>query len=341
MTLESMPVPHNRLVKPTKRGLYCEAGDFFIDPWLPVKAAVVTHAHADHARPGSKRYLCASPSLPLVSERIGKGAQIESAPFGERIQRNGVTVSFHPAGHILGSAQVRIEHRGEVCVITGDYKREPDQSAEPFEVVPCGHLITEATFGMPIYRWDTKRQIREMREWVEKNRKEGATSILYGYSLGKAQRILSELRDLQIPFVVHGAVKRFVDLYRAAGIDLPQVHHGNAAARNLVRGKGVVVSPPSAMNTSWVQKFRPYEEAFVSGWMQLRGKRKQRKTNRGFVLSDHVDWNGILDTVRESGAETVGVTHGREGILVRYLQEQGLEAYGVNALLSDQEEERG
>ncbi len=325
--------PRPNLIEPTERGLYCAAGDFYIDPYAVeggVNRAVITHAHADHLRPGHRRYLCSGEGVEVVRQRAGPDARIEGLPYGEAMGINGVTVSFHPAGHLLGSAQVRVEHRGEVWVVTGDYKTRPDPTCAPFEVVPCHTFITESTFGLPIYRWRPDAEVfAELNAWWRKNAEEGRASIVFAYALGKAQRVLAGLDPGIGPIVAHGAVRRFVEVYAAAGIAMPEVLPGTAEVAKRVKGGALVVAPPSADGTPWLRKFGPQSRAFASGWMQVRGKRRWRSLDRGFVVSDHVDWPALLGTIDATGAERVGVTHGYTEQVVRYLRERGKDAYVV------------
>ena len=328
MPLSSITSP---LVLPTERGLYCAAGDFFIDPWRKVDRAVVTHAHSDHARPGMEAYLCANSGAGVLRERVGESAAIEGLAFGETRKMGGVTVSLHPAGHLLGSAQVRLEYKGEVWVITGDYKRDADTSCEAFQPVPCHTIITESTFGLPVYRWPTSAQVfQQINDWWRENQREGRTSVLYAYALGKAQRVLCGLDPSIGPIGVHGAVDRMLPHYRAEGRPIPPSVRAVRDTKERLRGAGLIVAPGSARNTPWLRQFAPHSQAFASGWMAVRGGRRRMALDRGFVLSDHVDWNGILQTVEDCGAERVGVTHGYAGPLMRWLREKkGLEAYEV------------
>jgi len=309
--------------------LHCEAGGFHIDPWRPVERALVTHGHADHARPGSRRYLTAAPGAGVVRERVGRDAAVEGIPYGERRAVGGVTVSFHPAGHLLGSAQIRVERGGEVWVVTGDYKTAPDRSCEPFEPLRCHTLVTESTFGLPVYRWPAPEDVfAEINAWWQANREAGRTSVLFAYALGKAQRALCGI-DPSIGLVgVHGAVDALLPHYRSAGRPIPETARAGRETRDALRGGGLVVAPPSARNTPWIRRFAPYSLASASGWMRIRGTRRRKALDRGFVLSDHADWDGIAATVEASGAERVGATHGYTGPLVRWLREaKGLEAF--------------
>ena len=319
------------MISVTNKGLYCKAGDFYIDPWRPVAHAVVTHAHADHARPGNGSYLGAESGRGILRERLGGKAEIDTLPFGEERRIGGARVSFHPAGHLLGSAQVRIEVDGEVWVISGDYKIQPDPSCERFEVVPCDTFVTESTFALPVYRWpDSEAVFREINDWWRLNQSLGRTSVLFAYALGKAQRILCGIDPSIGPIGVHGAVDKLNVHYREAGRPLPETLRASRETAEALRGRGLILAPGSAQNTPWIRRFAPYSTASASGWMQVRGVRRRRALDRGFVLSDHADWDGVLATIRATGARRVGVSHGFTDVLARWLREEaGLEAFVV------------
>jgi putative mRNA 3-end processing factor len=314
------------LLQVTDAGLYCAAGDFHIDPWRPVSRAIVTHAHSDHLRGGSAHYLVAAPGRALASERLGaRTAPVEGIPYGEARTINGVRVSLHPAGHILGSAQVRVEHAGEVWVASGDYKLDSDQTCAAFEPVRCHTFITESTFGLPIYRWpDQAAVFDEINRWWRASADAGLVSFLYGYSLGKAQRLLAGLDASIGPILLHGAVERMTTLYREAGIALPPT--ASATAQRGQAARAIVIAPPSTDGSTWARRFGEHTTAFASGWMQVRGARRRRNTDRGFVLSDHVDWPQLTRAIDATGASRVLVTHGFTGPVVRWLRERGLEA---------------
>lgn len=324
--------PSDRLIVPTDRGLFCAEGDFYIDPWRPVDRAVVTHAHSDHATAGCERYLCSQIGVEVLRQRVHAGARIEGAEYGKPTTINDVQISLHPAGHLLGSAQVRVEHAGRVEVVTGDYKTQADRTCAVFEPVRCHRLITECTFGLPIYAWQAEDEIaRQINAWWAENIAAKRTSVVFAYALGKAQRVLSLLDRTLVKstggrVVVHGAVKRFVKVYRGAGVDLPEVTASTAESRKAVKGRGLVVAPPSVLGTAWLKKFSPASLSFASGWMMVRGNRRRRGVDRGFVLSDHVDWQGLLQTIENTGCESVGATHGYTGVLARYLRERGMDA---------------
>lgn len=319
------------LLRETDRGLYCEAGDFYIDPWSPVDRAVITHAHGDHARWGSRAYLGSREGERVLRTRLGAGARLRLVEFGETRDLNGVRVSLHPAGHILGSAQVRVEHRGEVCVVSGDYKTEPDPTCTPFEPVRCHTFVTESTFGLPIYRWAPQAELfAEMAAWWVANRDAGRASVLFAYALGKAQRLLAGLREAAVgPIYTHGAVERLNADYRESGIELPPTTHAAAVERGRSWAGSLVVAPPSAAGSPWLRRFGPASTAFASGWMRIRGARRRRSLDRGFALSDHVDWPALLAAIEATGAERVWVTHGYREPVVRWLEERGVEARAV------------
>jgi putative mRNA 3-end processing factor len=306
-------------------GLSCAAGGFHVDPWGAAALAVLTHAHADHARPGSGAYLCAEPSVDLLRKRLGPGVPIRGVPYGEPVVLGAVRVSFHPAGHVLGSAQVRIDDGREVWVVAGDYKRAPDPTCAPFEAVSCDVFVTEATFGLPIYRWpEPAAAVAEIVEWWDRNRAAGAASILFCYALGKAQRILAELALLTDRTVLtHGAVEALTQLYRERGVRmLPTTPVAEQPRKRSYAGE-LVLAPLSASGSVWMRRFGPHETAFASGWMRVRGTRRRKGYDRGFVLSDHADWPALLRTVEETGARRVRVTHGYAHELARYLAERG------------------
>ena len=315
------------LVINTDRGLYCPAGDFHIDAWRPVTRTIVTHAHSDHARRGSARYLTARDGVAVLRRRMGDDAIIDPIDYGTPLDMSGVRVSLHPAGHVLGSSQVRIEHDGEVWVFTGDYKRQPDPTCKPFELIRCNTLITECTFGLPIFRWgDPSVTATEMNRWWRRNVELQRTSLLLAYSLGKAQRVLASLDPAIGPILLHGAIVGMVEAYRETGVSLPPTEHASAENAKKHKGRALVIAPPGAIGTPWVRKFAPLSSAIASGWMQVRGFRRRRSADRGFVISDHVDWPALMQTIDETGAERIIATHGYTGPLVRYLSEKGTHA---------------
>lgn len=329
------------LVEVTPRGLYCAAGDFYVDPWRKVERAVVTHAHSDHARPGSARYLSASPGAGLLRERLGARAKIDALDYGESLTLGDVRVSLHPAGHVLGSAQVRIERGGFRCVVSGDYKRDDDPTCAPFEPLRCETFITESTFGLPIYRWRPAGEVfAEINAWWRRNQHEGATSLIVAYAIGKAQRILAGVDASIGPIVVHREIGRFVRAYREAGVALPRVRFAEDLAVAAARGRGLVIAPPRSRGTRWLRKFRPCVIATASGWAATQNGRP-RSEQAGFALSDHADWDGLIRTIRETGAANVGVTHGYAAPLARYLGENGWNSRVIPTRYADGEDELG
>jgi putative mRNA 3-end processing factor len=314
------------LVVATPRGLYCPPGGFYIDPWRPVERAVITHAHADHARRGHAHYLAQADGQGLLRQRLGAGIRLQGLAYGEAVDHQGVRVSLHPAGHVLGSAQVRIEHAGRVWVVSGDYKLEADPTCPPFEPQRCHTFITESTFGLPIYRWPgPERLFAEINAWWSANAAAGLASVVYAYSLGKAQRVLMGVDERIGPLVVHGTVAALNEAYAAAGVRLPRCHAADALDAAALR-RALIVAPSPAALVPWLERLTPYADAFASGWMRVRGARRRRGMGHGFVLSDHADWPALHDAIAATGAERVIVTHGSEAVLARSLCEQGVQA---------------
>ena len=312
------------LIQFTDKGLFCKQGNFYIDPWKPVDRAVITHAHSDHARFGSKYYLCHHYTKPLLQLRLGDN-HYESIEWGETVTMNGVRVSLYPAGHIIGSSQVRVEYNGEVWVVSGDYKTEDDGISGKFEVVKCNSFITESTFGLPIYKWKPQEEIfGNMINWIAHNKENGKTSVLLAYSLGKAQRILQHIKETAETIYAHGAIYNTQQTLIDYGFKLPPVVRITPETpRELLKG-AIVIAPSSADGTTWMKKFTPYSVAVCSGWMQVRGNARRRNVDAGFALSDHADWEGLLKTVKATGAEKVFVTHGFQAAFSRYLNEEGI-----------------
>ena len=343
------------LLTVSEHGLECPLGGFHIDPWGSVPLAVVTHAHGDHARPGSQRYIAAARGIGLLRRRLGPDAVIEGMEYGERRRLGNVMVSLHPAGHVLGSAQIRVESADTVWVASGDYKRQPDPTAEALEPLRCHVFITEATFALPIYRWEAPTTtVAEIWSWWQQNASAGKASLLFCYALGKAQRILAELlRYTEQEVLVHGAIEHLVDEYRRAGVrllptrrvtDEPLDVAGNRrrrAERRSYAGE-LIIAPPSAAGSPWVRRFGPKaaaDTAFASGWMRVRGIRRRRGYDRGFVMSDHADWDDLLRTIAETGAQRVLTTHGYADILARHLRSQGQEAQALTTPFGAEEDD--
>lgn len=314
------------LVVQRPEGLYCPPGDFYIDPWRPVSHAVITHAHADHARPGHHHYLAARDSVGVLQARLG-AISLQGLAYGEVVNHRGVQVSLHPAGHVLGSAQVRLAHGGQVWVVSGDYKVSADPTCAPFEPVRCDVFITESTFGLPVYRWPADTELfASINQWWAQQAAAGRVSVLACYSFGKAQRVLAGLDPTIGPLQVHGAVEPINEAYRAAGVRLPATEPATVRAAREVPTGALVVCPPSAVSGPWLRRFGEASIAFASGWMQLRGARRRGGWDRGFVLSDHADWPGLQAAIAATQAPRVIVTHGQVAVMVRHLTDRGLQA---------------
>ncbi len=320
------------LLTATPEGIYCPIANIHIDPRGKVSRALITHAHADHSRFGHQAYLAHHHSVPIMTHRLGD-IQVQGAEYGETIRINGVSFSFHPAGHIPGSAQIRVEHKGEVWVAAGDYKRQFDGISTPFEVVPCHHFITESTFALPVYHWKPQAEVfDEIHRWWRSNAEAGKASILTGYSLGKAQRLLMHLDRSIGPVYCHPAVDNINALFREHGIvDVPTTPKVEGAEKKEDYRRALIVAPPSVQNSSWLKKFAPYSLGITSGWMALRGARRRRNADRGFILSDHADWDALNKTINDTGAENIHVTHGYREIYARWLCEQGFNAKPLEA----------
>lgn len=338
---------NDSILETTPRGLYCPAGGFYIDPSHPVDRAVVTHGHTDHARWGCRHYLAAKPGETILRMRLtGNGAksgndsksgesdhdpEFDFVDYGETRTVGGVRISLHPAGHMLGSAQVRLEHRGQIAVVSGDYKLQSDATCADFESVRCHLFVTESTFGLPIYRWQEDVDIfADINQWWRQSVAAGKCCLLYGYAVGKSQRLLSGLDSSIGPIYTHGAVEKGVAAYRAAGVDLPETRAvGDQPPGHDWKG-AMVVAVPSAHGTAWMRKFKTVSTAMASGWMAVRGARRRRAMDRGFVLSDHVDWPGLMTAIDRSEAEEVWVTHGSTAVVARYLNEKGIRAKAID-----------
>ncbi len=317
------------MLKFTSSGILCEPGNFFIDPWLPVDKAIITHGHADHAKSGMKAYLCHHFSVPILKSRLGDDISVEGIGYNESITINDVKVSLHPAGHILGSAQVRMEYKGKVTVVSGDYKTQDDGLSTPFEPVRCHEFVTESTFGLPIYNWlSVEEQHEQLRSWVEQNKSNGKTSVFVGYSLGKAQRIMKALEGLG-EINVHYAIDKLNKAYQSVGVNLPSYQVMDLRENLKQLDQSMVIVPPSLVDNTAVRKIPNMSYAICSGWMQVRGARRWRSADAGFAISDHADWNGLLSAIKATEAEKVYVTHGQTAVFTKYLNEIGVEAEEV------------
>jgi putative mRNA 3-end processing factor len=328
------------LIQSTEQGLFCPAGNFFIDPWQPVDRAVISHGHADHLVAGCRHYLTSTPGAAVLHARLGEEVTVDTLGYGDSLDHNGVRVTFFPAGHVLGSAQVRLEHGGDTWVVSGDYKTASDPTCAAFEPVRCRVFMTESTFALPIYRWPEAPEVfGEINAWWRGNQERGKASLLYGYALGKAQRLLAGIDASIGPIFTHGAVERINRAYRAAGIELPPTTRAIDAPADTDWSKALIVALPSAHGTPWTRRFGLLSTALASGWMIIRGTRRRRAIDRGFVLSDHADWPGLNRALAETEAERILVTHGQVGPMVRWLREQGLQAEAVQTGYEDQLEE--
>lgn len=318
------------LIEETPAGLFCRQGGFYIDPWAKVEKAVITHAHADHARPGSAAYLASHEGRRVLRSRLGPAAVIETLKYGETTLLNGVKVSLHPAGHVLGSAQVRVEYRGEVWVVSGDYKTEPDPTCAPFEPVKCHTFITESTFGLPVYRWPNQQSVfADINQWWIHCRDADVPAVIFAYSLGKAQRLIAGVNAGIGPIFCHSSVEELNGEYRASGVSLPPTFLVSQAPARKKWGGVLLICPPGAADSSWMNRFSAASTAMASGWMLTRATRRWQSVDRGFPLSDHADWPGLLSAIDQTGAEQILVTHGHTEPMVRYLREQGKQARTV------------
>lgn len=327
------------LIQFTDIGLYCPQGNFYIDPWQPVDRAVISHAHSDHARSGHKHYLSNTLTATIMKARLGEN-DYQVLEWGDSLHINGVKLSLHPAGHIIGSSQVRLEYEGEVWVFSGDYKVEDDGMSGAFEPVKCNTFITESTFGLPIYDWKKGEDIfSDVQQWVRRNQAAGKTSVLIAYSLGKAQRLLPCLAEVSDKIFVHGAVWNMNQALQNIGVQLPETIRVTPDLPKEMYKGSVVVAPPSADGTPWMRRFSPSSVGVCSGWMQVRGAMRRRNVDAGFALSDHADWKGLLQAVKATGAEKVYATHGFQSALSRYLTENGIWAGEVKTEYGNDEEE--
>ncbi len=317
------------LITFTENGIYCPQADVYIDPWRPVPKALITHAHADHSRYGMGKYLAHHHSIPVMQHRLGE-IVAEGTGYGEKVQINGVDISFHPAGHIPGSSQIRLAYKGEVWVISGDYKLADDGFCAPFETVKCNHFVTESTFGLPVYKW--KSQVETMQEinaWWADNKTNGLTTVILGYALGKAQRILANLDTSIGEIFLHGAIYNSNLALEKAGYVFPETERITPETDKKRYKGSIVIAPPSAMGSPWIRQFKPYQVGTASGWMALRGPRRRRNADRGFILSDHADWAELNTAVKSTGAEHIYVTHGYTSVYSKWLKSQGLDAHIV------------
>lgn len=317
-----------------QNGIYCQQAGIYIDPWRPVNKAVITHAHSDHARWGNNYYLAHKDTVPILRLRLGADINAEGIAYNTPLEINGVQISLHPAGHIPGSAQVRLEYKGEIWVVSGDYKLQHDGISVPFESVRCHHFITESTFGLPVYNFPPAQNVYdEINEWWRNNAAAGQNSVIIGYALGKAQRILHHLDESVGNIWVHGAVANINHVLAQQGIELKPWQRVMPEQTKKDFNGAMIVAPPSAMGTSWLKRFEPFSLGICSGWMQLRGARRRRGADRGFIMSDHCDWQQLNKAIESTGAENIYVTHGYKSVYAKWLRENnGLNATEVETL---------
>ncbi len=328
----------NDLLVFTKKGIYCPEADIYIDPWKPVQKALITHGHSDHARYGHKQYICQSDTVPIIKHRLGQKISAHGVPYEENLTINGVKFSFHPAGHLIGSAQIRVEHQGEVWVASGDYKTYDDNISTAFAPVRCHTFITESTFGVPIYQWQPlETTIEKINAWWTKNQSDNRPSILTAYSLGKAQSILHNIDKSIGPIYCHGAIQKMNKVLREAKLFNVETLAVTDSVKDYSRA--LILTPPSGLNSNWSKRFKNASTASASGWMMLRGMRRRRSVDNGFVLSDHADWKGLLGAIADTGAARVIVTHGYQDIFTSYLSEQGYEAQSEKTLFEGENAE--
>jgi putative mRNA 3-end processing factor len=322
------------MLKFDRNGIFCEPAGVYIDPWKSVDRAIITHAHSDHARWGNKHYLAHHDSIPVLKYRLGNDISTQGVAYAEEFSINGVKISLHPAGHILGSAQVRMEYQGEVWVASGDYKLQIDDVSAPFEFLKCDHFVTESTFGIPIYNFPDPGLIHnDINNWWRSNKLEAKNSVIIGYALGKAQRIIKHLDESIGDIYAHGAIANMNDILPIGGLNFPEVKRILTDSAKKDFNGAMIIAPPSAIGSTWLKRFEPFSLGICSGWMQLRGARRRRNADRGFVLSDHADWNQLNTAVKATGAENIYVTHGYKSIYAKWLRDEyKLNAIEVNAV---------
>ncbi|MBC7567494.1 MAG: ligase-associated DNA damage response exonuclease [Pedobacter sp.] len=327
------------LLRFTNKGIYCKKGDFYIDPWQAVDLAVTTHGHADHVKWGNKAYLCHDLTKPILHQRLGIDLKIETLPYNKQIDINGVKLSLFPAGHVIGSSQIRLEYKGEICVVSGDYKVEYDGISTAFEPVKCHTFVSESTFGLPIYKWQPQDLIfSQIKSWISNNHDQNKTSVLVAYSLGKAQRLLKGLEGYSSIYV-HNSIANLNEAFIRAGVDLPETIRITADTKKDDLQRGIVIVPPALAEGRWIKNLINGSTGVCSGWMQVRASRRWRSADAGFALSDHADWPGLLSAIKATQAEKVFVTHGFTATFSKYLNEIGIDSEEVKTQYGNEEED--
>lgn len=327
------------LIKFTNKGILCPQGNFYIDPWHPVDYAVTTHGHADHVKWGNKNYLCHDLTKPILKQRYGLDENVETLPYGKTITINGVKLTMFPAGHVIGSAQIRLEYKGEICVVSGDYKVEYDGISTAFEPVKCHTFVSESTFGLPIYNWQPQALIFEqIKSWVENNHQKQKTSVLVAYSLGKAQRLIKNLAGSH-PIYVHNSIANLNESFETVNVKLPPTVRITAEIKKDELQQGIVIVPPVMAEGRWVKTLQQAAIGVCSGWMMVRAGRRWRSADAGFALSDHADWTGLLSAIKATEAEKVFVTHGSTAVFAKYLNEIGITAAEVTTKYGSEDDE--
>ena len=314
-----MKTTYENLVKKDIQGTFCQTGNFWIDPAKPVKRALITHAHFDHISFGCEEYICSPETVSLLKERIGNNIKVKSYGYDEIFKINGIKISFHPSGHILGSSQIKLEGGNEKWLITGDFKRQRDDTCLNYQEVKTDFLICESTFALPIFNWaSTNKIVDEIVDWV--NESPNLTSILFCYSLGKAQRILNELKNKKIKKIyAHRSIKKINDIYIKQGIKLEDIAKIDKEIATKDYKGSLLLMPPSQNKANLLNRFGDYQTAFASGWMIIRALKNRSGYDKGFAISDHADWNGLIKTIKSSKAEKVFLDHGNGESLAKYL----------------------
>lgn len=321
------------LLEPRPEGLYCPPAGFYIDPVRRVSQAILTHAHSDHARAGHGTYLCHSHSLPLLRERLGSRIRVQVLDYGIPLVHQGVRISLHPAGHIIGSAQIRLEYQGEVWVVSGDYKLEHDGITPGFEPVPCHTFLSECTFGLPIYQWEIQELVKhQMLAWIRKNQSLGRSPVLLAYSLGKAQRLIHMLGEEAGSILVHPAIAKVQQALADTGWNFAPVQELGCFPFPGPGTRHLVLLPPGGQGLNLLPDSVPVSLGQCSGWLRARNRRRGDGFQGSFVLSDHADWNGLQEAIALSRAEKIWLMHGFTGPFSTFLRQKGLDAHPLEQM---------